>query len=215
MILLFTSPKVFSDSFEEHIVFHGETLNNLSLEDYADKWWQWTYIMPKSLSPVRDQTGKNCHIGQSGKVWFLAGGYGNSFITRSCEIPEGKYIFFPVINNVYYTRTEGRITCESAKKLAAVQNDDLIDITIELDSLKSSNPADSRLSSNECFDLLGAVPRNSNPPKWYPAASDGYWIMLKPLSKGKHELKFNAAYVKSEDGRRDMVQDIQYHLTIK
>lgn len=43
---------------------------------------------------------------------------------------------------------------------------------IELDGLKASNPARTRLSSRECFDLLGLVSRDQNPPKIYPAASD-------------------------------------------
>ena len=29
---------------------------------------------------------------------------------------------------------------------------------------------------------------------YYPAASDGYWLMLPPLSKGRHVLRVDAHY---------------------
>ena len=102
-LALFTS-NILAASFEEFMVFPGEEVHSKSLEDYANMWWQWTYTMPKEVSPVRDNTGENCHVGQKGDVWFLAGGYGTSKISRECVIPEGKHIFFPVINMVYYPR---------------------------------------------------------------------------------------------------------------
>lgn len=197
------------------MVFPGDTVNNKSHVFYANMWWQWTYTMPNNQSPVRDLTGEKCHVGQSGGVWFLAGGYGSSTIRRTCEIPEGKYIFFPVINMVYYPRKEGLISCADAKKSAALNNDNLISIEIEVDSLKSSNPAHSRIATEECFDLLGLVPRSFNPPRIYPAATDGFWIMLKPLSKGTHSLKFKARYNRENGAFSKMAQDIEYKLIIR
>lgn len=213
--LLFYSISVLADTFEEHIVFPGDFVNNIPLESYANSWWQWTYTMPKELSPIRDTTGENCHIRQKGDVWYLAGGYGSSVIRRTCEIPEGKYIFFPIINMVYYPRQIGSLSCEDAKAAAALNNDELLIIDVELDDLKSSNPAHLRLSSDECFNLLGLIPKELEPPRIYPAATDGYWAMLKPLSKGTHTLKFQAKYDREEGAYSKMVQDIEYVLIVK
>ncbi len=214
ILLMFTS-NLFAASFEDFIVFPGEEIDSKPLNYYANKWWQWTYTMPKALSPVRDTTGRNCHVGQNGNVWFLAGGYGTSKISRTCIIPEEKYIFFPVINMLYYPRREGGITCNEAKSLAALNNDELISIEVELDSLVSSNPAHGRIASQDCFDLLGLIQKENNVPKVYPAATDGFWVMLKPLPKGEHRLRFNAMYNRDKGAYSKMAQDIEYTLIIK
>ena len=39
-------------------------------------------------------------LGQRGSNWFLAGTFGASTVTRTCSIPEGATLFFPVINFV-------------------------------------------------------------------------------------------------------------------
>lgn len=213
-LALFTS-NIMAASFEDFMVFPGDEVHSKSLEDYANMWWQWTYTMPKEVSPVRDNTGENCHVGQSGDVWFLAGGYGTSKISRECVIPAGKHIFFPVINMVYYPGRKGALSCEDAKAAAALNNDELLSIEITLDSLISSNPTHARISSTECFDLLGLVPEEYKAPRVYPAATDGFWIMLKPLSKGEHLLKFDAQYNRDKGGYSKMAQDIEYKLIVE
>lgn len=202
-------------SFEDSMVQPGELVAGKRLDEYANTWWQWTYTMPKEISPVRDTTGRYCHVGQQGEVWFLAGGYGSSKIKRICEIPEGKHIFFPVINMAYWPRNEGSISCESVKRSAALNNDELLSIEVELNSMKAQNPAETRLASENCFNLLGLVPKEFNPPNVYPAATDGYWVMLKPLSKGTHVLKFNAMYDREKGAYSKMAQDIEYEIVVK
>lgn len=214
LILMLFSSVNYAESFYEYAVHKGENVSGIPLEEYANIWWQWTYTMPKHLSPVRDRTGENCHQGQNGDVWFLTGGYGSSKISRTCTIPEGKYIFFPVINMVYYPSLGGTPSCESVKKGASLNNDELLNITIQLDLLTAENPSHYRLASPECFDLLGLIPKEFGAPKVYPSASDGYWVMLKPLKKGEHTLKFSAQYDRDEGGFSKMVQDIQYRIIV-
>ena len=204
-----------ASSLEELMVYPSEYVDGKPVSDYANIWWQWTYTMPKDVSPVRDLTGEYCHVGQQGDVWFLAGGYGSSKIKRTCVIPEGKFIFFPVINMVYWPRYEGSLSCENAKKSAALNNDELLSIEINLDSISAWNPANTRISSQNCFDLLGLVPRELEPSKVYPAATDGYWVMLKPLPKGTHKLTFKAQYNRDKGRYSKMSQDIEYELIIE
>ncbi|WP_420589293.1 hypothetical protein [Bacterioplanoides sp.] len=214
-LLLLVVSNLSAKTFEDHMVFPGDGVNSLPLESYANMWWQWTYTMPREVSPVRDNAGVNCHIGQQGDIWFLAGGYGSSKISRTCTIPEGKYVFFPIINMVYYPREKGGLSCEEAKSLAALNNDQLITIEVELNGLVYSNPTHARLASNECFDLLGMIPEEYGAPRVYPAATDGFWIMLKPLPKGEHILKFNAQYNRDKGAYSKMAQDIQYKLIVQ
>ncbi|RBP48818.1 hypothetical protein [Arenicella xantha] len=213
--ILLMTPAAHAANFYDLAIHKGETVADIPLEEYSNIWWQWTQTMPKEVSPISDATGENCHQGQNGDVWFLAGGYGSSKVTRTCTIPEGKHIFFPVINMLYYPKEKHSPSCASVKKGAALNNEELLSIRVELDQIKAINPAHYRLSSPGCFDLFGLLPEDVGAPEIFPSASDGYWVMLKPLSKGKHSLKFSAQYGREKGAYSKMLQDIHYEIIVE
>ena len=135
-------------------------------------------------SPIADRTGERCGAGQSGDVWFLAGTYGSRPVERKCTVPAGKHLFFPVITYVVWPNSCGR-GCSGCKDLTATakaQTDDAEDLHAELDGKPLADLASHRLVPESCFKLPV-----SDPPPW--AASNGYWLALKPLPKGTHTLR--------------------------
>jgi hypothetical protein len=66
-------------------------------QELAAARWNWALQFPAATNPVEDPTGESCHLGQQGPVWFLAGTFGGT-VTRTCTIPEGKFLFFPIVN---------------------------------------------------------------------------------------------------------------------
>src|SRR2546423_112062 len=77
--------------------------------EWSNAWWQWALLNPvvkgnEQANPLFDTTGASCGVGQSGKVWFLAGivtvnySPGAGTITRNCTIPTGTALFVPVVN---------------------------------------------------------------------------------------------------------------------
>jgi hypothetical protein len=71
-----------------------------SFEDLSVEWWQWALSIPTTVNPQVDTTGKDAVVGQRGKVWFLAGVFAGTSAERTCSVPEGTALFFPVINSV-------------------------------------------------------------------------------------------------------------------
>src|SRR6266700_1791762 len=67
--------------------------------EWSHAWWLWEYSIPAPNNPVLDTTGANCDVGQSGQVWFLAGSFTSGTITRTCTVPHGKALFFPIFNS--------------------------------------------------------------------------------------------------------------------
>ncbi|MEZ5541212.1 MAG: hypothetical protein R3F42_04120 [Pseudomonadota bacterium] len=187
-----------------------------SLADYANAWWQWTVSMPDSESPVKDRTGARCGVNQAGPVWFLAGGYGSSKIRRSCTIPAGVHVFFPVINMLYYPgNADSELTCAEAKASAALNNQYLRSFKVVVDDHEYVNPVFFRTASESCFDLIARMPGSYNPATVYPAATDGYWVMLKPLRPGSHRIAFRAEYHRPGGAYGSMLQDIEYRIEVK
>ena len=178
-------------------------------------WWQWAVSMPQDESPVRDAVGTHCGINQAGPVWFLAGGYGSSSIHRKCDIPSDKYIFFPVINTLNFPRNNfTKLKCKDVKKAASLDNQYLYSFKVEIDGHKFVNPAFYRQSSKKCFDLAARSPGPSGHSHAYPSATDGYWIMLKPLPVGKHKIAFRAQYDLDDADYGRMIQNIRYDINV-
>jgi hypothetical protein len=72
------------------------------LERLTAQWWQWALSVPTPVNPLMDQTGEDCVIGQRGSIWFLAGVgiFGGGTAARTCSVPQGNTLVFPVINSV-------------------------------------------------------------------------------------------------------------------
>jgi hypothetical protein len=185
------------------------------LTAYADRWWQWAYAMPQSESPIVDEVGSFCHLGQSGPVWFLAGGYGSSKIQRSCTIPSGRHLFFPIINFVQLAYPARMEDCPWMQAEAARNNDSFVYLKVFLDGEALEEPERFRLASVDCFDPFVRTPPQAGAPPDALAATDGYWIMLRPLPPGPHRLEFRAFYTNPDEAFGDMVQNIAYDLMVQ
>jgi hypothetical protein len=180
------------------------------------EWWKWAMAFPDEINPVRDVTGRNCAVGQMGNVWFLAGGFGSSKISRTCTIPADKYIFFPVVNMSYWPRSENDgSTCKTAISNAAMNNDTALDLFVELDGVAMNDVKNHRARTKECFNIFERIPEEFHPYNAFPSASDGFWILLKPLSKGTHTMKFGGRYNRTSGAFGQMVQDIEYKITVQ
>jgi hypothetical protein len=196
------------------IVPVNESVAGKAQHEYANLWWQWANTMNDEISPIRDKSGEYCHVNQQGDVWFLAGGYGTSKVKRFCRIPQGKYIFFPIINMAYWPERGIKKTCQEVKQESALNNSELYLVYVELDGKPIPNVRNNRIKSKECFDLHGLLAKTKSVKKIYPSATDGYWLMIKPLTKGLHTLKFNAQYQHKSAIHGNMMQDIEYTLEI-
>lgn len=154
-------------------------------------WWNWAVCIPTQINPVRDRNGEYANIKQKGPVWFLAGCFeGEDFPRRKCVIPEDKSILFPVVNYEMNSYEKPELTgkCEL---LADVSKDidEVIDKKVTIDGLDT--PCFRIKSDPEVFSLKLPVSNClSIQEGTIDAAADGYWVFLKPLPHGSHDIDF-------------------------
>src|SRR6266480_3671629 len=91
-----------------------------SYGEWSARWWRWAFSLPVDHHPLYDTA--DCSAGQSGPVWFLGGTFTTiqsspnpaiirGIATRDCTVPNGKFLFFPLLN-VECSTIEGNGTTE-------------------------------------------------------------------------------------------------------
>lgn len=193
---------------------------------WSAAWWGWARSFPVAQTPSEPQNPVlegdpanflpvDCSRGQRGLVWFLAGTPGG-VLQRSCTIPRGRALFFPLVNGVFFNAYTGATCSADAECGAGNACDDgrcrenasvddkrgalagLFDAACEPIAILDGRPlvfdqvatvrAQSAPFSSEAGpnDLLGGSDGDRDPE----AISDGVWAMLPPLSSGVHDLRF-------------------------
>lgn len=198
-----------------------------SWRELSAQWWQWATSIPVPSNPLFDPavpgttTAVNCMVGQRGPVWFLGGAVTAGTIRRSCTVPEGTELFFPVINAVFIN-TPG--VCGQKDDLSVAQMragaaqfiDGVTVLQAKLDnrSIKRiqrvrSEPFVAALPADNLFVGPCATqdPPGSPPGVFSPSIDDGYYVRLKGLDPGVHTLEFRA-----KSG--DFELDVAYVLTV-
>jgi hypothetical protein len=189
--------------------------HGLSYAEWSVKWWQWVFSLPANNSPIAD-TG-DCSAGQSGRVWFLAGSFSATPVTRQCTIPPGTALFFPIMNAWADNTACPEWTTFTVEELVGfarwyVDNAGPASCTIDGWPVKGVEvPATSPYRVGAQVFTYTLAPQNNLLANYLgplfgvdlsciadgttvaPAAEDGVYLMLAPLSAGRHTIHFTVA----------------------
>jgi hypothetical protein len=188
---------------------------------WAVEWWQWVLGVPAATNPNLDTTGKHCAQRQVDKVWFLAGSFGSDPVVRDCNIPAGKALFFPLINNVFVAflsdppaeRTEEFVRAKANCTVPA-------EISVKIDGFTVPRPTrfftGASGSQSPFFNaqmppgnIFGADENAIPELVLSPSAEQGYYLFVLPLSPGSHTIHWTASGCTPGNS-----QDITYNLTV-
>jgi hypothetical protein len=185
--------------------------------EYAGMWHRWLISAPQPVNPATDPTGKNCAQNQAGPVWFLAGTTGGSAV-RTCAIPAGKAILFPVMGSECDYASYPSAKSEPQLVLCAQADDNrAINLQASIDGVNLKQLDKYRATSPHPMNVT--FPANNlfgSPPGQTQLIGDGYWVFLQPLSPGKHELHFSGLTPGNPTtGTTNFAIDATYHLTVQ
>jgi hypothetical protein len=187
--------------------------------ELAAAWWQWALSKPADVNPLfggdPDYSQAQCNgepvTATQGDTWFLAGSAGSDPVERTCSMPAGSQLFFPIVNYAWvFTDPEtdtDKLARESVQGfMRSLLSDPEFSMVVTVDGKEvhrivrgKSHFFDMQLQEG---NLLGA------PAGTYRALADGFWVTLPPLSEGEHTIHV----VMTSSG---FSQDITYHLTVE
>ena len=208
-----------------------------SYGDWGAAWWAWVLSIPKAENPNFDTTGEFCDVGQEGPVWFLAGNFGGEN-TRTCTVPAGKALFFPILNNVYWSPEDlefVKTTLAPFKgwDLTGLSDEQILRMGVNwatdhatalsatIDGAPVINPWQYRAESSAfTIELSDAIADFGYAPgPRAPSVADGYWIMLQPLKPGQHTIQFTSAgsysVASGDPYDTEFTLDVTWHLTVE
>lgn len=201
-----------------------------SFKELSAQWWQWALSIPVASNPLydpvqaSDPTAVNCMVGQRGPVWFLGGATSGGTYRRTCSVPEGIALFFPVINSVNIN-TPG-ICGQVAKNLSVRELRALVAPFIDAATVvtaKVDNKPVKHIRRIRSEPFIGALPKDNlfvvpcqgdSPAGVYsPGVDDGYYVKLDGLPPGVHTLAFRAVSVPT-DPTKTFNLDVEYILNV-
>ena len=191
--------------------------------ELAADWWQWALSEPTTTNPLVGSYsgGPQCDgrpLGDvPGKKWFLAGSFDGSVVERTCTMPVGTQLFFPV-GNVVFLITEPGENEEIAREyvnefMDAVLADPEFSMVVTVDGkevkakriVRADSPLfTATLPEDNLFSACCGLPAGE-----YDAVADGLWAALPPLPPGEHTIHFEISAPSL-----GFSQDNTYNLTV-
>jgi hypothetical protein len=180
--------------------FEGTNQGELSA-----RWWQWALSIPADMSPLSDTDG-SCTNGannQEGPIWWLAGVFNlsDNDVKRNCDVPSDKAFFFPIVN-VFCSALEDGLTAKEWRE-ACWQTLALVDPTSLVAELDGESIVEDQSELQWAFKVGSPVRETGPLPKHnlldaykgknVEFLSDGFFVLLKPLSPGMHTVRFAAS----------------------
>lgn len=174
-----------------------------TIAEWSAEWWKWAYSVSTNRNPLFDTNGAAANNGQDGPVFFLAGVFGiSSEQSRTFAVPEGKHLFFPLVNiGADNIDTVPPFTISELRDLIAGWVEDVTELELSIDGISVSNLFSRRVQS-PVFSINHQT--SDNVATWWaghpitglvdPMVSDGFWIMLEPLPPGRHVIIFGGTF---------------------
>ncbi|WP_152038195.1 hypothetical protein [Paraburkholderia hospita] len=213
----------FADNQNPDVVPPQQSVDGMTYGQWSAQWWEWLLAIPygKNLpNPSFYSTGHHCSVNQSGRVWFLTeptSGTMGSGAVEQCKVPTGSYILIPLLTAECSSRETAPTfiptpcsddtSCRACAKTLA----DSI-LPGSLVASVDGTPVTGLQSSSTPFPVQSPLFYFTMPERnWFSAegdmtpagegfaVSDGYWLMIKPLSVGTHTIHVEGAVTGFEE----------------
>lgn len=192
-----------------------------SYGQWSADWWTWFMEHPVTGHPSVDSPDFDVSSGQQGKVWFLGSPFGT--VERTVTIPTGKALFIGLLNAEASDLEDLGDTEEAQRETAAWIADHIVSVSCTVDGKPVKHMERYRVQSPTQFSFTAPDPWVFSPAPGGDgtAMADGYFVMLTPLSKGKHTIHFTGSF-RFEAGEFGPEQieavefglDVTYHINV-
>jgi hypothetical protein len=173
------------------VVQPGQTFAGAGYGEWSARWWQWAFAL-SGTNAFTDPSGAACGVGQSGRVWFLGGQFGQE-TSPTCTVPPGVGALVPVVNGECSSLEGNGATDQELADCAAGQMNavDTTTLTARVDG--QAVDATGFRFATPAFGITAVADNPFGvPPGTGRSVADGYYLLLRPLSVGRHTIDVHA-----------------------
>jgi hypothetical protein len=203
---------------------HARVLGR-TLQQWIVRRWQKMGAIPARINPLLRTDSTYTAAGDDGSVFYPVNKFSNYSrpavpVTRRQSVRDNQYIFLSLMSNIYVEpkvpRPPGYDHAKEVREYRAVLANaaskiDELHLTIDGVEVPSSELFRHHEISPE-FDII--LPSgnmfHTKSGKTEFVVTDGYWLMLKPLSAGQHTIHFHGAF---HGIYNDYAPDVTYRFT--
>lgn len=207
---------------------------NHDMNYWVQKWFNWFLSLPnvegnESLAHPRDNyTPEKCSWNQdlSGPVWMLPDGRDLNDLSkaeiRDCKVPAGKSLLVQIVGS-NCSKEEGLKNDQEIMQCAVwVLPKAQFSASIDGNEVMNTNkdPSDTEKFYVRPF-FTNVTYSKSNyygaSEGTYKGAEAGYFFFVKPLSVGKHQIKFQESAINTLDstGNDKRISNVQYNILVE
>ncbi len=196
------------------------------LKAWLAEWWKLSLAMSAEDHPyfIDPTTGKDntknsskCFVGEDklNNVLFLGvPPVEDKFPVRTCDVPAGKAIFLPIESSQCDYGTEG-ISNENDLTACAKAGNEGVAASVSLDGVKADYQVEENRIMTDFFNITMNNKLMGDYSGTFEALSEGYTLLLKPLTAGDHKLSYAVSVVNPVDPSYDYSQNATYNLVVK
>ncbi len=174
-----------------------------TMGEWAAEAWRWVLLTPTNQNANLDPDGSRANVNQpDGPVFFIGGlTQISTVIERHFTVPEGKYLFIPLISVFTDNVDTGPppFTVEELRDFASHLIDFVDGLHASIDSLPVPELFSHRVAT-PVFSVDFTSPDNlyaviaGHPVVGLddPMVAEGYYLMIEPLPPGRHVINFGA-----------------------
>jgi hypothetical protein len=206
---------VYGDNVNPGVFSKDSEPFGIPYNEWLAKWLQWNIGIPEDEHPRFSYMPEKCAVDQNGPVWFLSDLGASGKEVRSCTIPSGKAILFPILSG----------QCDYGLKEVNKNDDKLIEcakkgndfstVAASVNGNELRNLKDYRATSG-FFNIT--IPRDNifeADPGTFRSIVDGYFVFLEPLPPGKHEIKFYDRVLNPIELGYNHEKEVTYFITVE
>jgi hypothetical protein len=137
-------------------------------------------------------------VGQVGRVWFIGGSFEKTSGERTCTVPPGTSLFFPLVNDGAFAFLSDPPEQRTEQFLRATAACDATRVTAEIDGVPVNDP-EQYFEQSPLFEIqlptdnvFGRTESDAPQLLLSPSVDSGYYLFLRPLAPGEHSIKWSA-----------------------
>jgi hypothetical protein len=198
----------------------------IAQKDLLAEWWKAKLAMSaedypnfvdlnRSIDNTKDPS--KCFIGEdkTHNVLFLGVPEVEEKVpVRTCDVPAGKAIFLPFESSQCDYGTEG-IKNENDLISCAKSGNDGVAASVSLDGVKADYQVEKNRIMTDPFNITMNNKLMGDYSGTFGALSEGYSILVKPLTVGHHKLNYIVSVVNPANPVYDYFQNTTYNLIAK